>query len=214
MMPIVLLENASVRLEPLSLAHVAPLTAAANADRSTYELAPVPSDASAMTAYVEGALADRAAMAFAVVDKSASPRVVGSTRFMNMEWWAWPAGPIRAEGEPRRRDAGDPPDVVEVGHVWLARAAQRTVVNSAACQLLFRHAFAAWRVHRLVLKTDARNERSRAAILRVGGHFEGVLRQHQPAADGIVRDTAMFSITRAEWPDVERRLDSAVRRSS
>ncbi|MDB4933280.1 MAG: acetyltransferase, ribosomal protein N-acetylase [Labilithrix sp.] len=208
------LEDAHVRLEPLSTDHVDALTHAANEDRSTYDLAPVPRDQTAMRAYVDAALADRAAIPFAIVAKAPAERVVGSMRFMNLEWWTWPAGPVRAEGEPRRRDAGDPPDVVEIGHVWLARSAQRTVVNSAACLLLMRHAFEAWRVNRLVLKTDARNERSRAAIHRVGGVFEGILRQHQPAADGIVRDTAMFSITRAEWPAVERRLDAAVKRPS
>jgi RimJ/RimL family protein N-acetyltransferase len=72
--------------------------------------------------------------------------------------------------------------------------------------MMMHHAFEVWRVHRLVLKTDARNERSRAAILRLGGHFEGVLRAHLPAADGRVRDTAMFSIIEAEWPEVRARL--------
>ncbi len=208
------LEDANVRLERLSPVHVAALTAAALEDRSTFALAPVPRDEAAMRAYVEAALADGASLPFAVIAKSPAERVVGSTRLMNLEWWTWPAGPMATEGEPRRRDAGDAPDVVEIGHVWLARSAQRTVVNSAACLLLMRHAFETWRVHRLVLKTDARNERSRAAIVRLGAHFEGILRQHQPAADGVVRDTAMFSVTRSEWPRVERGLVAAVERSS
>jgi RimJ/RimL family protein N-acetyltransferase len=207
-------EDANVRLERLSPDHVAALTAAATEDRSTYDLAPVPRDEAAMKAYVEAALADRASLPFTVFAKSPTERVVGSTRFMNLEWWTWPAGPIDTEGEPRRREAGDGPDVVEIGHVWLARVAQRTVVNSAACLLLMRHAFETWRVHRLVLKTDARNERSRTAIIRLGAEFEGILRQHQPAADGVVRDTAMFSVTRSEWPRVERGLVAAVGRAS
>ena len=206
MIPAARLEDANVRLEPLSLGHVAALTSAANEDRQTYDLAPVPRDERAMRAYVEAALADPMAVPFALVDKGNAERVVGSTRFMNLEWWTWPAGSIQVDGEPRRREDGDPPDVVEIGHVWLAHSAQRTVVNTAATLLLMHHAFEEWRVHRLVLKTDARNQRSRAAILRLGGRFEGVLRQHQPAADGVVRDTAMFSIVRAEWPDVARSI--------
>jgi RimJ/RimL family protein N-acetyltransferase len=206
------LEDDHVRLEPLSIDHVPALTLAANEDRSTFDLAPVPRDEAAMKAYVEAALADRAAFPFALVQKGGGARVVGATRLINLEWWSWPAGPaIRVEGEPRRRDAGDPPDVVEIGSVWIARSAQRTVVNSAACLLLMRQVFEAWRVHRLVLKTDARNTRSRNAILRVGGQFEGILRKHLPAADGVVRDTAMFSIVAAEWPEVERRLSEAVK---
>ena len=74
------------------------------------------------------------------------------------------------------------------------------------------HAFEAWGVHRLTLKTDARNARSRAAIERLGGHFEGILRSHLPAADGIVRDTAMFSILPGEWPAAKLRLESALAR--
>jgi len=124
--------------------------------------------------------------------------IVGSVRLMSLEWWSWPPGPTPA-GEPRRAAAGDPPDVCEIGAAWLAPHAQRTAVNTHACQLMMTHAFEVWRVHRLVLKTDARNARSRAAIERLGGHFEGILRQHMPAADGQIRDTAMFSITAAEW---------------
>jgi len=67
-----------------------------------------------------------------------------------------------------------------------------------------------WRVHRLVLKTDARNSRSRSAITRLGGRFEGILRAHAPAADGVVRDTALFAIVPAEWPELRLRLESTL----
>jgi RimJ/RimL family protein N-acetyltransferase len=83
-------------------------------------------------------------------------------------------------------------------------------VNTAACLLMMAHAFDAWRVHRLTLKTDVRNHRSRAAIERLGGQFEGVLRSHLPAADGIVRDTAMYSVLPREWPAIKVRLESAL----
>ena len=205
------LENAWVRLEPLAREHVYDLLAAA-ADRRTFGLSPVPRDADEARAYIERALADadaRRAVPFAIRRRDGGA-IVGSTRFMTLEWWSWPPGPIHVTGEPRRADAGDPPDAVEIGHTWLAASAQRTEVNTAAKLLLMTHAFEVWRVHRLTLKTDARNERSRAAIVRVGGHFEGVLRAYQPAADGIVRDTAMFSVIQAEWPAVKKRLEAAL----
>jgi RimJ/RimL family protein N-acetyltransferase len=204
------LARPEVRLEPLSAAHAPALLRAATADRSTYGLAPVPRDASELDGYLSRALADRdarLAVPFAVVRPSpGGGEVVGSVRLMSLEWWSWPPGPISVAGEPRRADR-DPPDVVEIGHAWLQPSAQRTGVNRAAWLLLLQHAFDAWRVHRVTLKTDARNERSRAAILGVGALFEGVLRAHLPAADGRVRDTAMFSIVRAEWPAVQKRLE-------
>lgn len=205
-------EDRHVRLEPLTLEHVDALVRAATRDRSTFGLAPIPRDRAEMVDYVGSALADEQAgraLPFAVVRVS-DAEVVGSIRLMSLEWWTWPAGPVSVAGEPRRPAAGDPPDVAEIGHGWLEPSAQRTAVFSATCLLLLRHAFDTWRVHRLVLKTDARNARSRAAILRLGGQFEGILRAHLPAADGVVRDTAMFSIVRNEWPAVRNRLESAL----
>ena len=106
------LENAQVRLEPLSLAHVASLATAAAEDPDLYALAPVPTDRVGMRTYVDAALADAAAgraVPFAIVRKhvpsgggAGIDQVVGSTRFMNLEWWAWPPRPIRVSGEPRR----------------------------------------------------------------------------------------------------------------
>jgi RimJ/RimL family protein N-acetyltransferase len=205
--------NAFVRLEPLAVSHTDALVAAATADRATFDLAHVPRDRAEMEAYVARALEDEAAgraHPFAVVRLGRDETVVGSIRFMNLEWWTWPPGPVAVAGEPRAPGAGDPPDVVEIGHGWLAPGAQRTAVFTATCLLLMKHAFETWRVHRLTLKTDARNQRSRAAIARLGGHFEGILRAHLPAADGRVRDTAMFSILRGEWDGVRIRLESAL----
>ena len=203
------LEDSIVRLEPLALAHLDGLCAAA-LDRDTFALAPVPRDRAEMRAYIEAALADQAndrAVPYAIV---ASGEIVGSVRLMSLEWWTWPPGPT-PPGEPRRAAAGDPPDVCEIGHAWLAPRAQRTAINTHACALMMTHAFETWRVHRLVLKTDARNVRSRGAIERLGGHFEGVLRAHLPAADGRIRDTAMFSITASEWPGVRQGIQALVR---
>ncbi|HVZ74045.1 MAG TPA: GNAT family protein [Polyangia bacterium] len=205
-------ENAFVRLDPISPTHVDALLDAAR-DRSTFGLAPVPRDRVEMEAYVAAALADegaKRALAFTIVRRHPRDEVVGSIRLMNLEWWTWPPGPISVTGEPRIAAAGDPPDVAELGHGWLAPSAQRTAVFTATSLLLLGHAFETWRVHRLVLKTDVRNDRSRAAIERLGGRFEGVLRAHLPAADGRVRDTAMYAIVRDEWPAVRIRLESAL----
>jgi RimJ/RimL family protein N-acetyltransferase len=207
-------ENAFVRLEPLAVSHVDALVAAATADRATYDLAPVPRDRAEMEDYVARALQEEAAgrgVPFAIVRRGqGGDTVVGAIRFMSLEWWAWPPGLIAVEDEPRVAAAGDPPDVVELGHAWLAPGAQRTAVFTATCLLLMKHAFEAWGVHRLTLKTDARNQRSRAAITRLGARFEGILRAHLPAADGLIRDTAMFSILRGEWDGVRIRLESAL----
>ena len=203
------LEHGQVRLVPLSLDHVDALAEAGCADRSTFDLAPVPRDRDATVRYVERALADHEAsraVPFAVLHAG---KVVGSYRLMSLEWWTWPEGPVQISGDPRSVER-DPPDVAEIGHAWLTPPAQRTAVNTTVAYLLMRHAFDTWRVHRLVLKTDARNTRSRNAITRLGGTLEGVLRSHQPAADGIVRDTAMFSIVAAEWPEVRVRLLAAL----
>ena len=95
---------------------------------------------------------------------------------------------------------------VEIGGTWYARAAQGTRVNPAAKRLLLRHAFACG-AERVELKTDARNARSRAAILKLGATFEGVFRHHMRRPDGSWRDTAWYSILREEWPAVEASLN-------
>src|SRR4029079_11849394 len=102
--------------------------------------------------------------------------VVGSTRFCNIERWDWRAG------NPLRRDI----DAVEIGWTWLTPAAQRSAVNTEAKLLMLTHAFEVWRVHRVTLKTDERNARSRAAIARIGAPFEGVPRVHPAAHDRVV----------------------------
>jgi RimJ/RimL family protein N-acetyltransferase len=102
------------------------------------------------------------------------------------------------------------PDEVEVGGTWLAADAQRSPINRNAKLLLFTQAFDVWEVRRLAICTDARNERSRTAIERLGATFEGVLRQHRPSTaageSGVLRDTATYSIVADEWPAVRERL--------
>lgn len=107
------------------------------------------------------------------------------------------------------------PFAVEVGGTWLAASAQRTAVNTEAKLLLLAHAFDTWGVVRVDLKTDARNERSRAAIERLGARFEGVLRRWQPSQvageeDGY-RDSAIYSVLDTEWPSVRANLAARLR---
>ena len=110
----------------------------------------------------------------------------------------------------RWRSDAELPFAVEIGGTWLAASAQRTAINTEAKLLLFRHAFETWRVARVDLKTDARNDRSWSAILRLGCTFEGVLRQWQPSLvvgeEALYRDSAMFSVVASEWPKVEANL--------
>jgi N-acetyltransferase len=199
----VVLEGRYVRLEPLTRGHARALAAAASGPRDTYALTTVPEGEPGALGYIETALRDEEAersLPFATVAKSTG-RVVGSTRFLNIEFWSWPPGHALQRGE-------DVPDVAEIGATWLAAEAQRTAINTEAKLLMLTHAFEAWRVHRVSLMTDARNERSRNAILRVGARFDGVIRAHRPSSDGLIRDTAAFSILESEWPAVKRRLHS------
>jgi N-acetyltransferase len=197
----VVLEGTHVRLEPLSSAHHAPLAALADRHRETYRLTSVPPDAAGMAGYLEIAFAQARAgtgLPFATVER-ASGKVVGSTRFWNFEFWDWPMG------NPLRRPKGVP-DAVEVGYSWLAPEVQRTAINTEAKLLMLAHAFEAWKVHRVSLRTDVRNTRSRAAIERLGCRLDGVLRSASAASDGGIRDTASYSLLAAEWPEAKRRL--------
>jgi len=124
-------------------------------------------------------------VAFATVEL-ASGKVIGSTRFMNID---------RAN----RR--------VEIGSTWIIPAWQRTTVNTEAKFLMLRHAFEEWRCIRVELKTDALNQKSRNAIGRIGAKEEGTLRKHLITWTGRVRDSVYFSILDTEWPEVRARLE-------
>jgi RimJ/RimL family protein N-acetyltransferase len=115
-----------------------------------------------------------------------------------MERWAWPAG--------HPSHGRDVPDACEIGYTWLARSAVRTAANTEAKLLMLCHAFEVWQVLRVCFHTDARNERSRAALERIGAQREGILRSHRMAADFIPRDSVRYSIVAAEWPTVKQRL--------
>jgi N-acetyltransferase len=137
------------------------------------------------------------ALPFATV-RIADGAVIGSTRFFDLERWAWP--PAHA------RHGRHFPDACEIGYTWLARSAVRTPANSEAKLLMLTYAFETWQVLRVCLHADARNQRSRSAIERIGAKFEGILRSHGMAADFIARDSARYSIVAAEWPEVKGNL--------
>jgi RimJ/RimL family protein N-acetyltransferase len=99
---------------------------------------------------------------------------------------------------------------VEIGMTCYAPEVQGTAVNPSCKRLLMGHAFEAWGARRVQCQVDNRNERSKAAVLKLGATLEGVLRNHKTVADGFVRDTAFFSILDREWPEVKARLDARI----
>lgn len=195
-----ILEGAHVRLEPLSRSHIGGLVAASAGTPELYQWSPVPQTQEEAGKYVETALAWQeagTALPFAVV-RCRDSVVVGSSRFFNLERWAWPVGhPLHGRSTP---------DACEIGYTWYAASAIRTAVNTECKLLMLTYAFETWKTLRVCLHTDVRNARSRAAIERIGGQFEGILRAHRMAADFISRDSARYSIVAGEWESVKQRL--------
>ena len=194
------LPGRQVRLEPLDRRHIDGLVAAAAGDRALYQWSPVPQGEVEAASYVDTALSWReagTAAPFAIV-RADDGLVIGSTRFWNLERWSWPPGHAR---HGRRT-----PDACEIGYTWLGHAAIRSAANTEAKLLLLTHAFETWQVLRVCFHTDARNQRSRAALERIGAQYEGLLRAHRMAADYTIRDSLRYSIVAAEWPRVRQRL--------
>jgi RimJ/RimL family protein N-acetyltransferase len=185
----VTMEGTRVRLEPLTQSHQEALTAI-GLDEEIWRwtsTAPIRT-AEEMAAYIALALAERdggRALPFATIDR-ATGRAIGSTRY--------------AAIEPRHRR-------LEIGWTWLGRAWQRTAANTEAKYLMLRHAFETLGCIRVELKTDALNERSRAAIQRIGAREEGTLRRHMVTSTGRIRDTVYYSILDSEWTQVKAELE-------
>ena len=197
----VTLTGRHVTLTPLSMDDVPELVQAASGDRSTFGWSIVPSTIREMEVVVSRLLADRdqrSAVPFAT-RRSDTSEIIGMTRFLTLRWFF----------------DREYPDAAEIGGTFLTAAAQRTAGNTDAKLLMMTHAFDVWGVRRLDLKTDERNERSRRAIERIGGQFEGVLRNWQAAQvdgeEGATRNSAMYSILASEWPDVRARLEERLR---
>jgi len=185
----VTLTGAHVQLEPLAKAHLAGL-AEVGLDQELWRWIPTPvRTQEEMAAYIETALDEQArgmSLPFAIMEQ-ATGRAIGSTRYGNID-------------RTHHR--------VEIGWTWLARESQRTAMNTEAKYLLLRHAFETLGCLRVELKTDSLNEKSRAAILRIGAQEEGVFRNHMITSTGRVRHTVYFSIIDSEWPTVKARLEA------
>jgi RimJ/RimL family protein N-acetyltransferase len=185
----VTLEGARVRLEPLAKAHLAGL-AKAGLDGELWRWIPTAvRTKEEMAAYIGTALDEQTrdvSLPFAIVEKTTG-RAIGSTRYGNID---------RAHHR------------VEIGWTWVERAWQRTAINTEAKYLLLGHAFETLGCMRVELKTDSLNERSRAAILRIGAREEGIFRNHMITESGRIRHTVYFSIIDAEWPAVKARLEA------
>jgi RimJ/RimL family protein N-acetyltransferase len=183
----VVLEGHGVRLEPLTTAHRDGLVSAA-ADGRLWELwfTAVP-EPEKTDAYIEAALEGQEAgnMLPWAVRELTTGAIVGTTRYHDI------AAPIGR---------------VEIGYTWYAARWQRSHVNTACKLLLLTHAFDVVGCHAVGLRTDRFNLASQRAIAALGAQKDGVIRHHQARRDGTVRDTVMYSILAAEWPDVKRHL--------
>ena len=183
----VMLAGRHVRLEPLRAEHADGLRLAlADGElwRLWYTAVPAPEG---VEAYIATALEGQEGgdmLPFAVFDHDGA--IVGCTRYCNI-------------AASNRR--------LEIGYTWYARRVQRTGLNTEAKRLLLGHAFDAMGCSVVELRTHVMNHRSRAAIERLGAHFDGILRRQMRMPDGHLRDTAVYSILDTEWPVVRRGLD-------
>jgi RimJ/RimL family protein N-acetyltransferase len=184
------LEGRQVRLEPLADVHMEALTRHGNdTELWRYMKHARPNGADSVRAWGEAVRAAQAkgdGAAWAIVNV-ANGEAVGGTTYLDV---------VPADKR------------LEIGNTWLGKAVWRTAINTEAKLLLLRHAFETLGCNRVQLKTDARNERSQAAIARLGAVREGVLRAHMVMPDGWLRDTVMFSILAPEWPAVRARLEA------
>ena len=188
----VVLEGHAVRLEPLTVRHADGLSAIADRDEIWQFMSTAPRKPEELQRWIDDALKDQAAgtaLPFAIVDRNEN-RVVGSTRYLAIA----------------ARDRG-----LEIGWTWHSPSVWRTAINTECKLLLLRHAFETLGCLRVQFKTDARNERSRRAIERVGASFEGILRNHMIVRAGVVRDSAYYSVIDTEWPDVKAGLIARIR---
>jgi RimJ/RimL family protein N-acetyltransferase len=182
------LEGEHVRLEALRESHADALVAAC-VGHGLFRYFPFFLDGdAAMRGYVKAAvaaLANRTHLPFATIDR-ASGRVVGSTSYLAID-----AGHRR----------------LEIGATWIAPSHQRSAVNTEAKLLQLTHCFEVLGTNRVEFKTDARNERSRTALARIGAVEEGTFRAHMVMPDGALRDSVYFSVIASEWPAVKRNLE-------
>jgi RimJ/RimL family protein N-acetyltransferase len=180
------LERGRVRLAPFEEAHRAGLSATAEAEPDLFRHIPFAVAERGYSAWFDLLREDQAAGRSIPHAVFADGAIVGQSCYLNI----------------RPRDAG-----LEIGSTWYARAAQATFVNPSCKLLLIGNAFEQG-AERVELKTDALNEHSRGAMLKMGAKFEGIHRKHMRRADGTLRDTAWYSVIREEWPEVKAGLEA------
>jgi N-acetyltransferase len=187
----VILEGRRVRLEPLSKRHLAGLGEAIEDGRLwdiPVTFVPRTEDLGMFVEDAESAFRAGKELTFATLD-SQSGKVLGSTRFRCIE-------------AVHRR--------VEIGFTFLAASRQRTHVNTEAKYLMLSHAFEVWDCNRVELLTDERNSKSRQAIQRIGAKEEGILRCHMVMRDGFIRNSVLYSLLAAEWPEAKAALHAKI----
>lgn len=191
--PLTLTGN-SVDLVPLSAEHLGALCEV-GLDESIWKWIPYAvRSVDEMRDYIAAALrarADGSAIPFAILERN-SGKAIGSTRYMSID-------------VPNNR--------LEIGATWIGTKWQRTRVNTEMKYLMLRHAFEELGCTRVELKTDALNEKSRNAILRIGAKEEGTLRKHVVTYSGRIRDTVYYSILDTEWPQVRSDLGMKLSRA-
>jgi RimJ/RimL family protein N-acetyltransferase len=189
----VTLQGQYVRLEPLKMEHFDALWAVGQ-DPELWQWTPYQINTpEKMRTYIRAALDGQelgVALPFVTIEQKAD-QVVGSTRFGNID-------------APNQR--------VEIGWTWIGQPWQRTPVNTEAKYLMLQHAFEVWHCIRVELKTDRLNQRSRAAILRLGAREEGIFRHHMITESGRLRDSVYYAIINDEWPEVKSRLQHLLAR--
>lgn len=181
------LENKRVLLRPLEISDLDSLLEVALVPEMWTVGSTAIRDRAELEGYIKTALKEREngqSIPFTVVDKQ-NGRVAGSTRFA-------------AISESNKR--------AEIGYTWIHPDFQRTGLNRAMKFAMLQYAFETWRLNRVELKTDERNEKSRNAMLAIGCTQEGILRQHMITWTGHLRNSVYFSILREEWPDIRERI--------
>ncbi|ATM78937.1 TPA: GNAT family N-acetyltransferase [Serratia fonticola] len=187
------LVGTQIELRPLQPQHrEAMLSAAADGELWNLKVTAVPS-ASMIDSYIATAVAGRdvGSMLPFVIVQQASGRIIGSTRFWKID---------RANRK------------MEIGHTWLSQSMQRTGVNTEAKYLLLGYAFEVLQAVRVQFTTDELNDKSRAAILRIGAKQEGIVRHERIMPDGRKRNSVRFSIIDDEWCEVKARLEVLLKR--
>lgn len=185
----VTLRNEVVTLEPMDVRHARDLCDAI--DDGVFAFMPMRSSVKTINEvrrYVEFQVRRPSTITFAVID-NATGRAVGSTSYLN----------IRADHRG-----------LEIGSTWISKASRGTKINPAMKHLMLSHAFETLGAVRVELRTDGRNAQSRKAIEKLGARFEGIMRAHMIMPDRALRDTAVYSITRGEWPGIDERLRARI----